>query len=263
MSTPPAPRSPRPGPAIASKTTPERTTPQNTDGETGFPQLAAGEISSDQGLRGWGRVGRTEERKRELNSLRSPWEIRNPTTATAWTAAGGAACPSTTAWRTRRMTSVQAEHRDNQVAPVPPSALAARVAQRPCRPPQRWWQEGRGHVDLSIDARSALKRPNQVYIKVCKSLMRQQLDDSNSVPKMSEGLDFESDDEDGNDKDVMVPRPTVLGDSLEDIRGDIHVSRKEKKEREIELETRRSTRRTARDKEDHQRQTCKGGQPPW
>ncbi|EJK55063.1 hypothetical protein THAOC_25244, partial [Thalassiosira oceanica] len=75
---------------------------------------------------------------------------------------GGAACPSTTAWRTRRMTSVQAEHRGNQVAPVPPSALAARVAQRPCRPPQRWWQEGRGHVDLSIDARSALKCPNQV-----------------------------------------------------------------------------------------------------
>ena len=88
-------------------------------------------------------------------------------------------------------------------------------------------------------------------------MRQQQLDDSNSVPNMSEGLDIESDDEDGNDKDVMVPRPTVLGDSHEDIRGDIHGDihggREEEKEREIELETRRSTRRTARDKEDHQR----------
>ncbi|EJK63115.1 hypothetical protein THAOC_16246 [Thalassiosira oceanica] len=94
--------------------------------------------------------------------------------------------------------------------------------------------------------------------------MGQQLDDSNSVPKMSEGLDIdvESDDEDGNDKDAMVPRPKVLGDSRDDIRGDIHGLREEEKEREIELETRRSARQMARDKEDHQRRTGQGGKPP-
>mmetsp|Transcript_11428 Transcript_11428/g.24737 ORF Transcript_11428/g.24737 Transcript_11428/m.24737 type:complete len:954 (+) Transcript_11428:310-3171(+) len=105
---------------------------------------------------------------------------------------------------------------------------------------------GRGVVDLSASggggggsvvstgARSALKRPKY---KVCKSLMRRQLDDSNRVPKMSEDLDIdvESDDEDGHDKDAMVPRP-VLEDSHEDIHGGIQGGREEEKEREIELE---------------------------
>ena len=71
---------------------------------------------------------------------------------------------------------------------------------------------GCGGSVVSSGARSALKRPKY---KVCKDLMRQQLDDSNRVPKMSEDLDIdvESDDEDGPDKDALVPTPRVDDDS--------------------------------------------------
>ncbi|EJK58495.1 hypothetical protein THAOC_21372 [Thalassiosira oceanica] len=53
-------------PAIASRTTPENYASEH-EHETRFPQLAAGEIASDQGLRGWGQVG-TETRTNQLKS---------------------------------------------------------------------------------------------------------------------------------------------------------------------------------------------------
>ncbi|EJK44690.1 hypothetical protein THAOC_36752 [Thalassiosira oceanica] len=213
--------------------------------ETGFPQLAAGEIASDRVRSGAARVGTASYSMAVKEVTRGRLEDETDDISP-----GGTSRQSGRS-RTTVCSPPGSPSGLDDISPGGTSRQSGRSHTTVCSPP--------GSPSGLAGLPDAVPQPS---IKVCKSLMRQQLDDSNSVPRMSEGLDIESDDEDGNDKDVMVPRPTVLGDSHEDIRGDIHGGREEEKEREIELETRRSTRRTARDKEDHQRRTCQGGQPP-